>query len=104
VKTEATYRSMAALPLFKDDVLLGALSLYSTTLPEYTNNHIRLLETVTWLASDALGNAMHHAQTESNALTDSLTGFPNRRALQLRFEQEVSPRAPKQPALSGRDA
>ena len=90
VKTEVTYRSMAALPLFKDDVLLGALSLYSTTLREYTNNHIRLLETVTWLASDALANAMHHAQTESNALTDSLTGFPNRRALQLRFEQEVS--------------
>jgi diguanylate cyclase (GGDEF)-like protein len=81
---------MAALPLFKDEVLLGALSLYSTTLPEYTNNHIRLLETVTPLASDALANAMHHAQTESNALTDSLTGFPNARALHLRFEEEVS--------------
>jgi diguanylate cyclase (GGDEF)-like protein/putative nucleotidyltransferase with HDIG domain len=90
VKTDATYRSMAALPLFKDDVLLGALSLYSTTLEEYTNNHIRLLETVTRLASDALANAMHHAQTKSNSLTDSLTGFPNARALHLRFEQEVS--------------
>jgi len=90
VKTEAAYRSMVALPLFKDDVLLGALSLYSTTLREYTNNHIRLLETVTLLASDALANAMHHAQTESNALTDSLTGFPNARALHLRFEEEVS--------------
>ena len=90
VKTDLTYRSMVALPLFKDDVLLGALSLYSTTLPEYPDNQIRLLETVTRLASDALANAMHHAQTESNALTDSLTGFPNARALQLRFEQEVS--------------
>jgi len=90
VKTDVTYRSMVALPLFKDDVLLGALSLYSTTLREYTNNHIRLLETVTRLASDALANAMHHAQTQSNALTDSLTGFPNARALHLRFEEEVS--------------
>jgi len=90
VKSDVTYRSMAALPLLKDDVLLGALSLYSTTLPEYTNNHIRLLETVTRLASDALANAMHHAQTQSNALTDSLTGFPNARALHLRFEEEVS--------------
>jgi diguanylate cyclase (GGDEF)-like protein/putative nucleotidyltransferase with HDIG domain len=90
VKTDLTYHSMVALPLFKDDVLLGALSLYSTTLSEYTDNQIRLLETVTRLASDALANAMHHAQTESNALTDSLTGFPNARALQLRFEQEVS--------------
>jgi diguanylate cyclase (GGDEF)-like protein len=33
---------------------------------------------------------MHHAQTESNALTDSLTGLPNSARLQLRFEQEVS--------------
>jgi diguanylate cyclase (GGDEF)-like protein/putative nucleotidyltransferase with HDIG domain len=90
VKTNETYRSMVALPLFKDDLLLGALSLYSTTLNEYTNNHIRLLETVTKLASDALANAMHHAQTQSNALTDSLTGFPNTRALHLRFEEEVS--------------
>src|SRR5262249_19622287 len=90
VKTNETYRSMAALPLFKDDLLLGALSLYSTRLSEYTNNHIRLLETVTRLASDALANAMHHAQTQSNALTDSLTGFPNARALHLRFEEEVS--------------
>src|SRR5690349_5194384 len=90
VKTNETYRSMVALPLFKDDLLLGALSLYSTTLSEYTNNHIRLLETVTRLASDALANAMHHAQTQSNALTDSLTGFPNARALHLRFEEEVS--------------
>ena len=89
-KTESTYRAMAALPLFKGDVLLGALSLYSTTLREYTNNHIRLLETVTRLASDALANAMHHARTESNALTDSLTGFPNARSLHLRFDEEVS--------------
>jgi diguanylate cyclase (GGDEF)-like protein/putative nucleotidyltransferase with HDIG domain len=90
VKLEARYRSMASLPLFKGDVLLGALSLYSTSLREYTDNQIRLLETVTRLASDALANAMHHAEAESNALTDSLTGLPNARALHVRFDQEVS--------------
>lgn len=90
VKLDARYRSMASLPLFKGDVLLGALSLYSTSLREYTDNQIRLLETVTRLASDALANAMHHAQAESNALTDSLTGLPNARALHVRFDQEVS--------------
>src|SRR5215217_5089888 len=41
------YRSMASLPLFKDDVLLGALSVYSTDLEQYTDDHMRLLETVT---------------------------------------------------------
>ncbi len=87
---EVEYRSMASLPLFKGELLIGALSLYSTTLREYTDNQIRLLETVTRLASDALANAMHHAQAESNALTDPLTALPNARALHLRFDQEVS--------------
>lgn len=87
---EREYRSMASLPLFKDELLLGALSIYSTSLKEYSDDQIRLLETVTRLASDALGNAMHHARAESNALTDALTGLPNARSLHLRFEQEVS--------------
>ena len=84
------YRSMAALPLFKDDVLLGALSVYSSELEQYTDDHMRLLETVTRLASDALGNAMQHAEAESNALTDPLTGLPNARYLALRFEEEAA--------------
>jgi diguanylate cyclase (GGDEF)-like protein/putative nucleotidyltransferase with HDIG domain len=84
------YRSMAALPLFKDDVLLGALSVYSGELEQYTDDHMRLLETVTRLASDALANAMQHAEAESNALTDPLTGLPNARYLALRFEEEAA--------------
>jgi diguanylate cyclase (GGDEF)-like protein/putative nucleotidyltransferase with HDIG domain len=84
------YRSMASLPLFKDDLLLGALSVYSMTLKEYSDDQIRLLETVTRLASDALANAVNHARAESNALTDSLTGLPNARRLHVRFEEEVS--------------
>ena len=84
------YRSMASLPLFKDDVLLGALSVYSTELEQYTDDHMRLLETVTRLASDALANAMQHAEAESNALTDPLTGLPNARYLSLRFEEEAA--------------
>src|SRR5215207_6734904 len=84
------YRAMASLPLFKDDVLLGALSVYSSELEQYTDDHMRLLETVTRLASDALGNAMQHAEAESNALTDPLTGLPNARYLALRFEEEAS--------------
>lgn len=84
------YRSMASLPLFKDDVLLGALSVYSSELEQYTDDHMRLLETVTRLASDALANAMQHAEAESNALTDPLTGLPNARYLALRFEEEAS--------------
>jgi diguanylate cyclase (GGDEF)-like protein len=87
---DGDYSSMASLPLFKDDLLLGALSVYSMSLKEYGDDQIRLLETVTRLASDALANAVNHARAESNALTDSLTGLPNARRLHVRFEEEVS--------------
>jgi diguanylate cyclase (GGDEF)-like protein/putative nucleotidyltransferase with HDIG domain len=90
LEIEQMYRSMASLPLFKDDLLLGALSVYSTELEQYTDDHMRLLETVTKLASDALSNAMQHAEAESNALTDPLTGLPNARYIALRFEEETS--------------
>ncbi|HYG79200.1 MAG TPA: diguanylate cyclase, partial [Pyrinomonadaceae bacterium] len=90
LETESEYRAMAALPLLKDERLLGALSVYSIELHEYTDDHMRLLETVTRLASDALFNAMHHAEAESNALTDPLTGLPNARCMYLRFEQEAA--------------
>ena len=90
LERDSQYRSMVALPLLKDEMLLGALSVYSTELSEYTDDHMRLLETVTRLASDALANALHHAQAESNALTDPLTGLPNARCMQVRFDEEVS--------------
>jgi len=90
LEIDGDYRSMASLPLFKDDVLIGALSVYSMELEQYTDDHMRLLETVTRLASDALANGMQHAQAESNALTDPLTGLPNARYMALRFDEEAS--------------
>ena len=90
LEIEREYRSMASLPLFKDEILLGAVSVYSAELDAYTDDHMRLLETVTRLASDALSNAMHHAEAESNALTDPLTGLPNARYISLRFDEEAS--------------
>jgi diguanylate cyclase (GGDEF)-like protein/putative nucleotidyltransferase with HDIG domain len=84
------YRSMVALPLAKDGQLLGVLAVYSARPDAYTDDHLRLLETVVRLASDAFANAIHHAEAESNALTDPLTGLPNARALHLRFEEEES--------------
>lgn len=90
LEIEREYRSMASLPLFKDEMLMGAISVYSTELEDYTDDHMRLLETVTRLASDALANATHHAVAESNALTDPLTSLPNARYLALRFDEEAS--------------
>jgi len=82
------YRSMIALPLVKDERLLGVLAVYSLQPGQYTDDHLHLLDTVARLASDAFSNALHHAEAESNALTDALTHLPNARALHLRFAEE----------------
>ncbi|HEV3469925.1 MAG TPA: diguanylate cyclase [Pyrinomonadaceae bacterium] len=84
------FRSMVALPLARGERLLGALAVYSRETARYTDDHLRLLDTVARLASDALSNAMSHAEAESNALTDTLTGLPNARAMYVRFEQEAA--------------
>ncbi|MCA1557962.1 MAG: sensor domain-containing diguanylate cyclase, partial [Acidobacteria bacterium] len=84
------YRAMASFPLVKDEKLLGALSVYSIDISDYTDDHMRMLDTVTRLASDALANAVQHAEAEAHALTDPLTELPNARSMYIRFEQEVS--------------
>ncbi len=84
------FHSMVALPLVRDEQLLGALVVYAHEPGSYADDHLRLLDTVARLASDALANAVQHAEAESNALTDTLTGLPNARAIDLRFEQDAS--------------
>jgi diguanylate cyclase (GGDEF)-like protein len=94
---EERYRSMVALPLVKDERLLGVIAVYSQGFEPYTDDHVRLLDMVARLAADAFATAMHHAEAESNALTDPLTGLPNARALHVRFsEEEARARRTKQ--------
>jgi diguanylate cyclase (GGDEF)-like protein len=83
------YTAMASIPLMADEKLIGAVSLYSTELPGYQDEHLRLLETVSRIAADAVSKSLHHAETESIALTDPMTGLPNARSLQIHFEREM---------------
>lgn len=84
------YRTMTALPLIKDDRVLGAISLYSAAIAQHSNDHLRLLETISGIAADSFHNALHHATTAEYALTDSLTRLPNSRALYLQFRKEAN--------------
>lgn len=84
------YSAMAALPLIADEKLLGAVSIYSCALENYEDEHLRLLETVSRIASDAISKSIYHAETETRALTDPMTLLPNARSLQLHFEKEVA--------------
>ncbi|HKP11869.1 MAG TPA: diguanylate cyclase [Blastocatellia bacterium] len=90
MKAEAdeAYRTATVVPLVKDGEMLGALAVYSAELEAYTPDHLRLMEAVAKLLSDAVANSAHHERTETSALTDMLTGLPNARALRYRFEEE----------------
>jgi diguanylate cyclase (GGDEF)-like protein/putative nucleotidyltransferase with HDIG domain len=83
------YRIATVVPLIKDGAAIGAMALYSADLTTYDADHLRLVEAVAKLASDAIANAVHHERTETNALTDLLTGLPNSRALRYRFEDQA---------------
>ena len=82
------YTAMASLPLIADEKMIGAVSIYSCDLKNYEEEHMRLLETVSRIAADAIFAALQHAESESRALTDPMTDLPNARSLQMQFEKE----------------
>jgi len=84
------YTAMAALPLIAEEKTLGAVTLYSCDLKNYEEEHLRLLETISRIASDAIGKSLKHAESESRALTDPMTELPNARSLQMQFEKETA--------------
>ncbi|MBP9665507.1 MAG: diguanylate cyclase [Pyrinomonadaceae bacterium] len=90
VELAGCYSTIASVPLVADDELIGAITLYSAELEEYAEEHIRLLETISRIASDAISKSLKHSETKRYALTDPMTGLPNARSLQMQFEKEVA--------------
>ncbi len=84
------YTAMGSLPLIANEKLVGAVSLYTSEIENYEDEHMRLLETVSRIASDAILTSLRHAETESRAMTDPMTGLPNARSLQIQFEKEIA--------------
>jgi diguanylate cyclase (GGDEF)-like protein len=89
IELDTAYHTVIAVPLLKDDEVLGALTLYSATLNTYQPEHLRRVEAVAKLAADAMVSALHDEKVETGLLTDRLTGLANSRALRIRFEQEA---------------
>ncbi|MFT3743732.1 MAG: GTP cyclohydrolase IIa [Pyrinomonadaceae bacterium] len=91
-QTELTqmYLTMASVPLVADDELIGAVTIYSQELESYGEENIRLLETISRIAADAIGKSLKHDEATTHAMTDPMTGLPNARSLQRQFEKEVA--------------
>ncbi|MEW5975103.1 MAG: diguanylate cyclase [Acidobacteriota bacterium] len=78
-------------PLKTDNSAFGAIALYSTARDgrTYSDEHVRLMETVVGQAATFIHNAISFESYAANSLTDPLTGMPNSRFMFMAFEQNV---------------
>lgn len=82
--------SIIGIPLKVGDMVVGVMNLSRPTLGGFSNSELRLLSLLSDQAAVAISNASLHQMISRQAYSDTLTGLPNRRALDERLEEEVN--------------
>lgn len=81
-------RSLIIAPILHERRVVGTLRVNSGQRETFSNDDLRLLDTISVLASSALSNAMLYEKTEDLAIRDSLTGLYVRRYFYDRLKNE----------------
>ncbi len=81
--------SIIGIPLIMGTRIVGVMNMARRETGGFTNSEIRLLQMLADQAAIAIVNARLHRATSQQALSDTLTGLPNRRALDEKLEAEV---------------
>ena len=81
--------SILGIPLKVEDSVVGVMNISRSTTGEFSKPDLRLLELLAEQAAISISNARIHAKVSKQAKSDTLTGLPNRRALDERLEQEI---------------
>jgi diguanylate cyclase (GGDEF)-like protein len=81
--------SIIGIPLKVGDNVVGVMNLARSILGGFSNSELRLLGLLSDQAAVAISNASLHQIISRQAYSDTLTGLPNRRALDERLEEEV---------------
>jgi diguanylate cyclase (GGDEF)-like protein len=81
--------SIAGFPLMMADTVVGVMNLSRRVLGGFTPSEMRLLGLLADQAAVAVINARLHQAVSAQALSDTLTSLPNRRALDARMDSEV---------------
>lgn len=90
--------SVALIPLRHDDLLIGSINFGSAEASRFTADHASdFFAHLGVIASFALENAVNRARLRRSGFTDFLTGWYNRRYLQVRLRDELA-RAKRQSA------
>ena len=82
--------SIIGIPLKVGNTVVGVMNLSRSTLGGYSASELRLLSLLSDQAAVAISNASLHQMISRQAYSDTLTGLPNRRALDERLEEEVT--------------
>jgi diguanylate cyclase (GGDEF)-like protein len=81
--------SMIGLPLKVGNSVLGVMNVTRSIVGGFSDSELQLLNMLSEQAAIAISNASLHQVVSRQAYSDTLTGLPNRRALDERLEEEV---------------
>jgi diguanylate cyclase (GGDEF)-like protein len=81
--------SIIGIPLKTNDTVVGVMNLARSNVGGFSASELRLLSLLADQAAVAISNARLHQIVSRQAYTDTLTGLPNRRALDERLEEEI---------------
>lgn len=81
--------SIVGIPLMMGEMVVGVMNMSRYSTGGFTPTEMRLLELLSDQAAIAVINARLHLAVSNQALSDTLTGLPNRRALDARMDNEV---------------
>jgi diguanylate cyclase (GGDEF)-like protein len=87
--TEIWSGSIIGIPLKVGDTVVGVMNLSRSKEGKFSPSELRLLSLLADQAAVAISNASLHQMISQQAYSDTLTGLPNRRALDERLEEEV---------------
>ncbi len=83
-------QSALVCPLLFSERFIGTLSVYHVDAAFYRDDHRRLLDRVSEQAAAVINNSILFEQTQSDSLTDPLTGLPNTRFLFMHLTRELA--------------
>ena len=81
--------SIIGIPLKMNKQVVGVMNLSRSIVGGFTSAELRLLNLLADQAAVAISNASLHQQISRKAYSDTVTGLPNRRALDERLEKEL---------------
>lgn len=81
--------SIIGIPLKSGDEVVGVMNIAFRNRQDFSEDQLRVIGLLSDQAALAITNARLHEIVKQQAITDQLTGLPNRRAFDFRLDEEI---------------